>query len=293
MSTLTTLTPATDADVLDSTRPDPGPATTPAATSLATPARPATRHTPIPLARLVSVELRKSFDTRSGFWLLVSIAVASVLATAAVVLFSGDGEATASSFTLAIGFPMAVILPMVAILSVTGEWSQRSGLTTFTLVPHRGRVVLAKGIVAGTVSLASMTVAFGIGAIGNLAASALAGTDAVWDQGAGTIASVVLANTLVVGMGFMLGLLIRSSTGAIVSYFVYAFVLPPLLEFLAATQDWFHDLHPWVDPNVTQHLLFHGPLVGVQWQQLAVTSTAWLLLPLAVGLWTLRRSEVN
>jgi ABC-2 type transport system permease protein len=263
------------------------------ATSRSTTPRPTRRHTPIPLLRIVSVELRKSFDTRSGFWLLVSIAVASAVATAAVVLFSGDGQAKASSFTLAIGFPMAVILPMVAILSVTGEWSQRSGLTTFTMVPHRGRVVLAKGIVAGAVALASMLVAFGIGALGNLVASAVNGTDAVWDQDAGSIASVVLANTLVVGMGFMLGLLIRSSTGAIVAYFVYAFVLPPLLEFLAATQDWFHDLHPWVDPNVTQHLLFHGPLAGDQWQQLAVTSTAWLLLPLAVGIWTLRRSEVH
>ena len=41
---------------------------------------------------------------------------------------------------------MTIILPMIAILSVTSEWSQRSGLTTFTLVPHRGRVILAKAI---------------------------------------------------------------------------------------------------------------------------------------------------
>ena len=43
---------------------------------------------------------------------------------------------------------MTVILPIIAILSVTGEWSQRSGLTTFTLVPHRGRVIPAKVVVA-------------------------------------------------------------------------------------------------------------------------------------------------
>jgi hypothetical protein len=29
---------------------------------------------PIPLSRIISVELRKSFDTRSGFWLLASSA---------------------------------------------------------------------------------------------------------------------------------------------------------------------------------------------------------------------------
>ena len=29
---------------------------------------------------------------------------------------------------------MSVILPMIAILAVTMSWSQRSGLTTFTLI---------------------------------------------------------------------------------------------------------------------------------------------------------------
>ena len=32
---------------------------------------------PIPTSRLVKVELRKMFDTRSGFWMLVSIGVLS------------------------------------------------------------------------------------------------------------------------------------------------------------------------------------------------------------------------
>ena len=44
----------------------------------AAPVRRAVR--PIPTTRLVKVELRKMFDTRSGFWLLVSIAVLSPIA---------------------------------------------------------------------------------------------------------------------------------------------------------------------------------------------------------------------
>jgi ABC-2 type transport system permease protein len=247
----------------------------------------------IPLARIVSVELRKSFDTRSGFWLLASIGIASVLATAGVVIWAARDQLTYSTFTLAIGFPMAVILPIIAILSVTAEWSQRSGLTTFTLVPHRGRVVFAKAIVAISIAVASMLLAFVIGAVGNLVAAALAGRDAVWDQGVATLAAIVLANVLIVLLGFMLGVLIRNSTAAIVAYFVYAFVAPPLLELLAANQQWFHDLHAWVDPNVTQQLLFHGPLAGQQWIQLAVTTAVWLVAPLLLGLWTLQRSEVK
>ena len=247
----------------------------------------------IPITRIVSVELRKSFDTRSGFWLLASIGIASLLATGGVVLWAARDQLTYSTFTLAIGFPMAVILPVIAILSVTAEWTQRCGLTTFTLVPHRGRIVFAKAIVAISIAVASMLVAFVIGALGNLLAAAVAGRDAVWDQGIATLAAIVLGNTLVVLIGFMLGVLIRNSTAAIVAYFIYAFGAPPLLVLLAAKQAWFHDLYPWVDPNVTQNLLFHGPLVGQQWLQLAVTTAVWLVAPLAVGLWTLRRSEVK
>ena len=46
---------------------------------------------PIPMTRVVGVELRKMFDTRSGFWLMVSIVVTSVIATGAVIIF-GTGQ---------------------------------------------------------------------------------------------------------------------------------------------------------------------------------------------------------
>ena len=86
------------------------------------------------------------FDTRSGFWLLASIVIAGVLATVATIAFAPDDQLTYYTFAKAIGFPMTVVLPIIAILAITGEWSQRTGLTTFTLVPHRRRVIAAKSI---------------------------------------------------------------------------------------------------------------------------------------------------
>ena len=103
----------------------------------------------IPLARIVGVELRKSFDTRAGFWLVAGIGIASLLTTSAVIAFADASELTYGTFALATGFPLTVILPMIAVLSVTSEWSQRTGLTTFTLVPHRSRVMLAKAVGSG------------------------------------------------------------------------------------------------------------------------------------------------
>lgn len=65
-----------------------------------------------------------------------------------------------------------MILPIIAILAVTGEWSQRSGLTTFTLMPSRERVIGAKAIATLLVGLGAVSVAFAAGALGNVAGSA-------------------------------------------------------------------------------------------------------------------------
>jgi ABC-2 type transport system permease protein len=249
----------------------------------------------IPLSRVTRIELRKMFDTRSGFWLMASIAITSVLATGAIILFAPDDELTYTSFGTAIGFPMAVILPMIAVLSVTSEWTQRSGLTTFTLVPHRGRVILAKAVSAVGVGVVSMALALAIGAIGNVVGTAIAGTDPVWDISVVDASHIIVGNVLGLLMGFTLGVLIRNSPGAIVAYFVYSLVLPGLAELLAANQEWFADARGWIDVNYAQGQLFmfDGALTGEQWANIGVTAVVWLVLPLLVGLRLLLRSEIK
>ncbi|MFC7495326.1 MULTISPECIES: ABC transporter permease [unclassified Nocardioides] len=247
----------------------------------------------IPMSRIMGVELRKSFDTRSGFWLMASIAILAVIATAATILFAPEDQLDYEAFATAIGFPMAVLLPIIAALSVTSEWSQRTGLTSFTLVPHRGRVITAKLAVTIAVGVVSMVVAAAIGAVGNVVGTAIAGTDTVWNVSATELGYIILANVLGMLIGFMLGVLLRNSAGAIVGYFVYGFALPPLSMLLAANQGWFEDAQPWVDFNYAQSALFDGNLTGEQWAQLGVTGLFWLVIPMAIGLWSVLRSEVK
>ena len=249
---------------------------------------------PIPTTRLVKVELRKMFNTRSGFWMLISIGVLSVIATGAVIIFAPDSAVTYESFATAIGFPMSVILPMIAILAVTSEWSQRSGLTTFTLVPSRGRVIGAKAIATVLVGLGSMAVAFAVGAVGNLAGSALAGVDTVWDVSLSTASQIVLGDLVGMAIGFTLGVVLRASAAAIVGYFVVSFVLPGILVLLASVREWFLDLQPWIDGNYTQVELFDGATnTGKDWAMLGSTTMIWIVIPLVLGLLFLRRSEVK
>jgi hypothetical protein len=252
-----------------------------------------TTHRGVPLSRITTTELRKMFDTRSGFWLMASIGILALLATAAVILFAPDNQMTYKSFAAAINVPLTLVLPIIAILSVTAEWTQRSGLTTFTLVPHRGRVIAAKAIACVGIAVVSIPLALGIGALGNLTGTAITGVDPVWDVTVTNMLTIVLANVLGLLVGFMLGVVIRSSAGALVAYFIYAFLLPTLALILAASQDWFRDLQPWVDFDYAQGALFEGGLTTQQWTQLGVTGGMWLVIPLTIGFAFVMRAEVK
>lgn len=255
--------------------------------------QPRTQHARIPFRTVVGVEVRKAFDTRSGFWLLVTIALAGLLANGAVLAFASDADLTYDNFAGAIGVPMTILLPVVAILAVTGEWSQRAGLTTFTLVPHRGRVIRAKLTVTVMIGLASMALALAVGALGNIVGTALMGVDTVWDLSFTSILYIVGADLIGMVVGFTLGILTRNSAGAIVAYFSYWFVLPTLSMVLAANQSWFERAQPWVDFSYDQGKLYDGGFSGQDWAQLALTGTVWLLIPLAFGLWRVMRAEVK
>ena len=262
-------------------------------TQVAESERPRAEHAPIPFRTVFGVELRKAFDTRSGFWLMVAIAATGVIATGAVLAFASNSDLTYDNFAAAIGAPMTVILPMIGILAVTSEWSQRSGLTTFTLVPHRGRVIRAKLAVTIAIGLASMALALAVGAVGNIVGTGLKGVDTTWDLSFTSILYIVGADLIGMMIGFMLGVLLRNSPGAIVAYFSYWFVIPTLTALLAANQDWFEKAQPWVDFSFNQNRMYDGSFDLTDWTQLFVTGTVWLLLPLAFGLWRVMRAEVK
>ncbi|MDX6366038.1 MAG: type transport system permease protein [Nocardioidaceae bacterium] len=251
-------------------------------------------HAPaISLPRVVGVELRKMFDTRAGLWLMASILIAAVTATVATTLFAPASDLTYYTFAKAIGFPMTVILPIIAILAITSEWSQRTGLTTFTHVPKRTRVIVAKVVASVLVGVTSMLIALVVGVAGNLVAPAVTGTDRVWDVSLLHGFDIVIGSLISLLTGTMLGILFRSSPVALVAYFVTSYLLPTLFGLLASSHDGFQHLQRWIDLNYAQSFLFEGTLSGIEWARLAVATTLWLALPALVGLHLVMKSEVK
>ena len=118
------------------------------------------------LVRLTVVELRKMTDTRSGFWLLLTTAL---LTAAAVVLFAIFGESNEHTLTDFFGLALAapsILMPITGILLVTSEWSQRTAVLTFALVPERSRVLWAKLAASVVLSVAALQIALAVAVVG-------------------------------------------------------------------------------------------------------------------------------
>jgi ABC-2 type transport system permease protein len=249
----------------------------------------------IPFSRLVRVELRKLGDTRAGRWLLASVAALTGVGMVVTLLIalSEKTDATYLTFTGVASTPMGVLLPVLGVLSVTSEWGQRTHMVTFTLEPNRSRIVLAKLAAGAVVAGAAVLIGFGLGAVTNVVYGALGDGGAVWNASLEAVVSFAILQLIGLLTGFAFGMLIMNTAAAIVTYFVYSFVLPGIFSILSTVWGSFADLRPWVDFAYAQAPLVEGDLGGVKWFELAVSCGLWFCLPLLLGIWRLLRAEVK
>jgi hypothetical protein len=237
------------------------------------------------LPRLSAVELRKSADTRAGFWLL---AVVVLLAVAIVVLQLVFGEAAERHLSPLVSSAVQVIsivLPILGILLVTSEWSQRTGLTTFALVPQRERIIVAKTIGATVLTLVAVAACVVISLIG----AAIAGGD--FDLGLGELGRYTLFELITMLGGVAFGLAFMNSALAIVMYFV----IPIGWSILGETISALDKPADWLDLGRPMAILADSgaAMTGTNWAQLGTATAVWVGLVLVIGLVRLRRAELK
>ncbi len=241
----------------------------------------------IPMTRLIGVELRKLGDTRAGKWLLIGI---GAITLAVITIFFLAANATDRTFLNFVGItatPQGFLLPVLGILLVTSEWSQRTALVSFTLMPVRGRVIAAKVAAALLAGVAAILLALAVAA----AATLVAGTDDAWSGiGAGDLGKFGLLQVSGVLQGLAFGLLFLNSAAAIVTYFI----LPTAFSILASLWSALDTVRPWIDLGTSQQPLFGGvDMTGEQWAQLGVSSLLWIALPFVLGVIRVLRAEVK
>lgn len=238
------------------------------------------------MTRLLAVETRKLLDTRSAkimTLVLIALTVAAIVARGVV---SGPRLHTLVG-TAGIGF--GTLLPVLGILSVTGEWSHRTALTTFALEPRRLRVLVAKClpplIAAVAASVFAVLVAVPVTAV----VAAVRDVPATWEVAPVALLGWAAANVLVVGMGLAVGMLLLNAPAAIVICLSTP-LLGNLVSGLGATGELVAE---WVDLNHATTPLMAGDLTGGDAARLAVSVLLWIVVPMTIGVVRVIRKDVR
>jgi ABC-2 type transport system permease protein len=236
----------------------------------------------IPFRRLVSVEWSKATDTRAARWLLLTIAVAS--AGFLLVPMLNQGAQTYEHYLMFPALVLGTLLPIVSIMTLTGEWTQRTVLTTFTQEPRRGRVVNAKVVVSVLLGLVgalfgAVTTAVALGIV------AATGRHLDADLSVGVLLGFLLFIALNVLMGVAFGALLHNTAAAIVLFLV----LPTAFGILGAAVE---SLGHWLDPSTT-----FGWVLDNDWgghtPQILTGTLLWVVVPLVGGLVRTVRREIK
>ncbi|MET8230279.1 ABC transporter permease [Micromonospora sp. NPDC005298] len=250
------------------------------------------QHTPVrrpSLLRLTAVELRKLVDTRAGRWLLITIGLVTAAIVTLQLIYARDADQTFLNFFVPSLLPVSVLLPVLGILSITSEWSQRTALTTYALVPRRERVVAAKLIAVSLTALASVLTSLAVAAVGTSVASASGGAG-TWQLDGSLIVNAAILQVTSVLMGAAFGLLLLNPPLAIVGYLL----LPTIWGVLGEMVRPLRGPAGWLDTSRTMEPLFSSDaLTGEQWGRIVVSLLAWMVLPLAAGLFRTLRREVS
>lgn len=255
-----------------------------------------TQPKPAAFGRVVAVEFRKFFHTtslRCIVWvclgLMVVVAVGLGLGYTTVFHDAETGQSVYAPWlavATVIRLMVQLIFPALIMLPVTSEWTTRSVMTTFTLVPRRGMVVGAKAVVATAVTL----IGYGL-----IAGTALLTTwiarlandislDGMWADW-GEVGCEFTVWILTMASAFAIALLVHNGALGI------AIVIgaPMLLQILSQLGESILKITEWVNLQTSAALAFQGEDADEIWK-LIVAATFWVVLPLVFGtLRTLRR----
>ena len=239
---------------------------------------------PIPFSRLVRVEWAKATDTRAARWLLALVALSTAGMMLAPILAPTSFDQTYTSYLGVAAVALAILLPVVAILMFTGEWSQRSVMTTFTQEPRRIRVLNAK--LAVSMVLGGGAAVFGaVVTVAGLGLSAASGRALDADLTVGVITGYLLFVLLNVLAGVALGALLQSSAPAIAA----CFALPAAFAVLGTASTLVFD---WIDTSGPWNWVLENDWAG-HVPQISFSIAFWVAVPLAAGVVRTIRRDVT
>ena len=197
------------------------------------------------MIRLLKVERIKLLSTKSPYWCVGSIVLASILIALLVGLSDHGSQAVTVNALSGVNLGKSVFM-IVAALTVTTEYRYNTLKSTFLAVPRRINVLLAKTALLALIG-AVLGLVCAIGAFFLTKALAknppipLVLEGEVWREVAGYAALFAISAVIAVAIGTLL----RQSAGAISLLLVWSLLLENLLELIPNVGDKIHSWMPF------------------------------------------------
>jgi hypothetical protein len=208
------------------------------------------------MTRLLRAELRKVFTTRLWWGMLLGALAFTALEVVALIATAGLKRSQSPPLTTAVAQRTLLASPrdayifslIVGIIMITTEFRHFTTRPTFLSQPHRGRVIVAKVVVAALVGLiygvAATVVALAI-AVPWLNAKGITMNWAGNDLGLVILAAIAVVTIYaIVGLG--IGCLIRNQIAAVIASLVYLLVIESIIGGLATLWAWLGDIYKYL-----------------------------------------------
>lgn len=198
----------------------------------------------------------------------------------------------------------ALLFSAAVVVSIAGEFSSHSIISTFSAVPKRWPTYLAKTLVTGVLGFVAGVVGHVVAALLAWAGLSITGMDTELGLGATTHQALVTGLYVLVltWLGLGLGALMRNTAGAVVSVSIFVYLIGQVLQGLAVGmhRDWLTWLAYHVPTSAVDALRGDGGnAMAVATQTSMATWDAWLtvafwaLVPLALGAVAYQRRDVK
>lgn len=248
--------------------------------------------TQVSFGRTFRVEVLKATDTLAArilFGVILFVTLAAVFGIPLLATYGVEGnEIFSSDFTMISVGILSLAAPLLAIMLFTSEWSQKSALSTFVTEPRRGRVLLAKTLVAVLLGVVAWALGMAIGYLGVVVFQA-AGVNITWAVDQREIVGMLVTTVYGTLQGAALGLLLMNTPLAI----VILLVAPNALGFLRILNETTAQVWSWIAPNASYEALATLKFTADDVPRFLVSTLIWIVAPSVVGWIRQTNAEVN
>lgn len=183
--------------------------------------------------------------------------------------------------------PLITISPLLIILLVCEEWDKGSALVTFTQVPKRSRIVIAKTVVAVLIFSASFAASLLLTLIVSVTTLSIHHFSLDWKASLSGFLTLALPLLVNMGLGLAMALFSRSTVISISLYFI----IPPVTVMLSQIHS-ISEYAKWISLGHSSSIFVAG-LTPQTYSQIVVSVIFWIVLPFVLGFVNICRRDIS